>query len=111
MLVPYSISFGSDIWKYYKKASDYHGSSFSASTATDQNLQYEIRKLLHLTVLLLFFSYTYLPVYSNPFLCLQIIVAAFLAVAMAAPAELDAPVVAIVKSTNEMNEDGSYSFS
>merc|ERR1712200_326426 len=40
-----------------------------------------------------------------------IIVAAFLAVAMAAPAELDAPVVAIVKSTNEMNEDGSYSFS
>jgi len=58
-----------------------------------------------------FFSYTYLPVYSNPFLCLQIIVAAFLAVAMAAPAELDAPVVAIVKSTNEMNEDGSYSFS
>merc|ERR1711946_115690 len=39
-----------------------------------------------------------------------IIVAAFLAVAMAAPAELDAPVVAIVKSTNEMNLDGSYSF-
>merc|ERR1712071_688127 len=40
-----------------------------------------------------------------------IIVAALLAVASAAPAELDAPApVAIVSSRSEMNADGSYSF-
>merc|ERR1712071_697094 len=39
-----------------------------------------------------------------------IIFAALLAVAVAAPAELDAPVVAIVSSRSEMSEDGSYSF-
>merc|ERR1712127_253027 len=38
-----------------------------------------------------------------------IIVATLLAVAAAAPAELDAP-VAIVSSRSEMSEDGSYSF-
>merc|ERR1712071_31912 len=38
-----------------------------------------------------------------------IIVATLLAVAAAAPAELDAP-VAIVSSRSETNEDGSYSF-
>jgi len=40
-----------------------------------------------------------------------VIIAALLAVASAAPAELDAPVVGIVSSTREMNDDGSYSFS
>jgi len=40
-----------------------------------------------------------------------IIVAALLAVASAAPAELDAPApVAIVSSRSEMNADGSYSY-
>ena len=40
----------------------------------------------------------------------QIVIAALFAVALAAPAENDAPVVAIVSSTHEMNEDGSYNF-
>lgn len=43
------------------------------------------------------------------FFLMKFIITTLLAVAVAAPAELDAP-VAIVSSRSEMNLDGSYSF-
>ena len=62
-----------------------------------------------------FLSYTLLEVYYVKPYCrigfnlLQLIVAAVVAVAFAAPTETDAP-VAIVSSKSEVNADGSYSY-